>query len=266
MFKQDELILRAYFRLEESRRQRLWMQRVWHPETMDWKKRGGPPPMTETKRIRQEELARLGFGESHYGAMGEAETAARATLEGLAREHPLWEHFSKLHLFGPYLCGCFVAAGGDIQRPPTVSAFWRGMGLDLVVVGDVAMAPRRLRANVPVNKALRDALGDRIIPALPHVTLIGEQIRSQILRGSGNLYQRYLQFKELEPPDKIKMFRHKSALRKTQKVLYACAWREWRQAYGLPAPDPYAFAILKHGGDGGPIRFSDLYDTPVPPD
>ena len=97
---------------------------------------------------------------------------------------------------------------------------------------------------------------------MPHVTKIGEQIRQQINRSSGGklraVYDRFRAEEDERFPDKVKLFRFKSALRKTQKVLYACLWREWRLAYGLPAPDPYAFGILKHD-NGSMIRIEDLY-------
>ena len=246
----DERLQRAYFRLEEAQRQRLWMQRVWHPELFNWAKPSGPPAMTETKRIRQEELSRLGFGEAHYDAMMMAEKQAHEYLVSLAAEHPLAPHFDRISGLGMYLCGAFIAAGGDIDRAPTVSAFWKGMGLDLLPDGTV---PRRMRGS-------RDV--ERRIPCLPHVSRVGEQIRQQIPRSHGRLREWYDHFREqvdAKNPDRAKMFNFKGALRLTQKLLYACLWREWRLAYGLEAPEPYAFAILKHD-NGGLITMADFYD------
>ncbi|MFQ5826064.1 MAG: hypothetical protein ACE5IA_01790 [Dehalococcoidia bacterium] len=250
MYQPDEDILRVYFRLEEYQSRRMRMQRIWHPELMNWAKRGAPPPLTETKRIRREELARMGFGEEHYQRMVAGEQETKALLCSLAQKHPLWAHFERIRAFGPYVCGAFIAAGGDIARAPTVSAFWKGMGLDVLPDGTV---PRRIRGrrNVP-----------RPIPALPHVTRVGEQIRQQILRGQGKLADIYYQKKEeywSRHPDRIKNYAHLHGLRMAQKLLYACLWEQWRQAYGLPATWPYAFAILRHHQNGC-VRIHDLYD------
>lgn len=208
--------------------------------------------MSETKRIRIEVLGSMGFGEAHYQRMVDGEQTAKSEMVDLVHYHPLWPHLERIKGFGGYLAGAFIAAGGDIARPGTVSSFWKGMGLDVLPDGTV---PRRIRGGKDV---------DRRIPALPHVTRIGEQIRQQILRSGGKLYDIYVRYKErytAKYPGRAKMFNHKAALRVTQKILYAALWREWRLAYGLPAPQPYAFDILKHD-DGGYIRITDLYDEP----
>ena len=253
MIRLDEQILRAYLRMEEAQRQRLWMERTWHPEHFDWVKRGGPPPMTETKCIRMEELDRLGFGESHYQRMLEMENQAKSELEALVEEHHLWVHFERIPGFGKYLAGAFIAAGGDIQRAPRVSSFWKGMGLDVLPDGTV---PRRIRGAKNVERKL---------PALPHVTRVGEQIRQQLLRTKGlgkEIYDKEKARYREKYPDKAKMFAHKHGLRIAQKLLYACLWEKWREAYGLPAPWPYAFDILNHD-DTGRITIEDFYKRPV---
>ena len=259
----DISITKTYFRLEEAQRQRLWMERIWHPEHFDWKKHGEPPPMTETKRTREESLKDLGFGPDWYDRMAQAEAIARAELEELAQTHVLWPHLRRIKGFGPYLSGALIAASGDIERCSTVASFWKGMGLDVLPLGlfttkgkevlPPGAVPRRIRGSIDVV---------RKVPCLPHVSRVGEQVRQQFLRSGGKLYVHYQQFREQEEtnhPQKAKMFRFKSALRKTQKILYACLWEEWRLARHLPAPEPYAFAILKHH-DNSRIRMADLYD------
>ena len=247
----DYEIRRYYLRLEECQRLRLWMQRIWHPETFTWTKRGGPPKECSVTKMRRMELDSLGFGESFYQHMIHEEKEAKRELERLAEGHPLWPHFMHVAGIGLYLCGAFVAAGGDIRQAPRVSSFWKGMGLDVLPDGT---APRRIRGRKDV---------DRRIPALPHVTRVGEQIRQQIVRRPGTrLNQIYQDEKETyrrRYPERPKMWAHKHGLRIAQKILYACAWREWRLAYGLSAPDPYAFDILKHDS-GRLVRFSDIYD------
>jgi len=248
MFPLDEKILRTWFRLEKFQEERLRLARVLHPETFEWKKRGEPPAQSWSTLMKVQEWVAIGWDEQMYQRCVDMEAADKAELERLAGEHPLAEHFDQLHGLSVYLCGAFVAAGGDITRAGSVSSFWKGMGLDLVD----GQPPRRTRGET----------ADRKIPAMPHVTKIGEQLRQQIVRTPGGklreLYDRFRAHEEERFPEKVKMFRFKSAVRKTQKLLYACLWREWRLAYGLPAPDPYAFGILKHD-NGNLIRIRDLY-------
>lgn len=325
MYTLDEDILRAYMRLEESQRQRLWLERLLHPENFNWKQRGAPPPITNTKKIRIQVLGELGFNEEYYQRMFDIERASKKDMGDLVKEHPLWPHFERIPGFGPYLSAAFVAAGGDITRTPKVSSFWKGMGLDVLEDGTV---PRKTRKIVKAKVEVPDELlsGDRIqviklrseldgslpfgalgrvievddegnievdfqgdiyelikgedewvlfvnerkIPALPHVTKIGEQIRqSVILKTTGSfarhLYEKYYDFyQEKYPPTpqgqpgRKKMFNYKAGLRSSQKILYSCLWREWRLGYGLPAPDSYPYDILKHDR-GGMIVIQDFY-------
>ena len=242
----DEKILRTWFRMEKWQEERLRLARVLHPETFTWAKRGAPPKQSWSTLMKVEEWQSIGWNEAMYQKCVDMEAADKAELERLASGHPLGEHFDRLHGLSMYLCGAFIAAGGDIERAPTVSAFWTGMGLGMVD----GKAPRKTRG------------GKGELPAMPHVTKVGEQIRQQIVRVSGGklraVYDRFRAEEEERFPDKVKMFRFKSAQRKTQKMLYACLWREWRRAYGLPAPDPYAFGILKHA-DEHMVRIEDLY-------
>jgi len=266
MFDLDEKILRAYFKMEEAQRQRLWMQRIWHPETFNWKDKSGPLPITRSTAIKYEEFEKMGFGPEYCERMKTLEENARQELMDFAAEHALWPHFSRINGLSRYTCGAFIAAGGDISRAPTVSAFWKGMGLDILNNGIYARngkmiqppgsAPRRIRGNTDV---------ERKIPALPHVTKIGEQIRQQIVRFSsrskiGGHYVRFRAMVDAKNPERAKVFNFKDAERRTQKLLYACLWKQWRIAYRLPAPDAYAFDILKHPGDHI-IEMSDLYDV-----
>lgn len=161
MFKLDEDTLRTYLKLEEYQRQRLWMERLLHPEKFKWIRRGVPPPMSEAKSIRIEELGKMGFGEAHYQRMLEDEQKAELELADLVHFHCLWTHFERLKGFAEHSAGAFVAAGGDIQRAPTASSFWKGMGLDVFPDGTV---PRRIRGRKDV---------ERRVPALPHVTRVG---------------------------------------------------------------------------------------------
>ena len=210
MRKQDEEILRTYFRLEEYQGQRLRFERLLHPEKFKWS--GLTPTLSGTKIIKLEELGKIGFGEAYYRRMADGEQSARQELENQAANHPLWEFIEPIPGFGKYLAGAFIAAGGDIERAPTVSGFWKGMGLDVLADGTV---PRRIRG-------IRNTI--RRIPAFPHVTKIGEQIRQQMLRqnpGFREFYYRHKEDYQGRYPERKKMFAHKHGLRIPQKILYA---------------------------------------------
>jgi len=249
MTRLEREIRKTFFELFETRRLRMWLERVWHPEKLRWNKREGPPPLSEVALVRREVLQELGFGEAFYQEIKEREEEAKKRLCELAQEHPLWEHWRRIKGLGPYLCGCFIAAAGDIERTPTVSSFWKGMGLDVLPDGTV---PRKKRG----------AKGEgRRIPCFPHVSAVGEQIRMQILMSDGKLRELYEMARkkwEAKDPDRKPILKHKAAIREVQKLLYAVSWMAWREALGLEAPKPYAFDILKHNGKLYTIE--DLYD------
>ncbi len=253
MFQLDEDIYRTYVMIEEFQRQRLWLERLLHPELFKWAKQGEPPPMTDTKKIRLSVLEGIGLNEKRYQSLKELEQGAKDELGILAMTHPLSEHSKRIGIFGKgtYLIGAFIAAGGNIQRTPTCSSFWKGMGLDVLSDGSV---PRKIRGNKDVERRL---------PCLPHVSRVGEQIRMQINRSKGTkmraLYEHWRAFYDEKYPDRPKMFNFKAGLRIAQKLLYSCLWEEWRKAYDLPAPEPYPFSILGHDPSQR-IRIADLYD------
>lgn len=248
MFKLDEEILRAYFRLEEYQSRRIRFERLLHPEKMKWSK--DMPKMSEAKIIRISELEKMGFGEDYYKQMAGKEKEAKGRLEGLARDHPLYEHMEPIAGFGDYLIGAFIAAGGDITRTMTVSSFWKGMGLDIVD----GRAPRKVRTK---------GEGVRRYPALPHVTRIGEQIRQQMLRQNPFYQGLYYSHKEdyrQRYSDSPKMFAHKHGLRIGQKILYSCLWKQWRLCYALTISEPYVYDMMKHD-DGRIITLDEFYQA-----
>ncbi|MDY6835521.1 MAG: hypothetical protein SVY53_12050 [Chloroflexota bacterium] len=244
MYKLDEEILRSYFRLEKYQEDRLKLERIWHPEKMNWNT--APPEMCATTHIKLEELEKIGYGKDLYMEVLANEKAVRKEIEELATQHHLWVHTQHISCMGKYLTGAFIAAGGDITRAPTVSAFWKGMGLDVLPDGQV---PRRIRGKKLKRDKDGNIIKERNIPALPHVTKLGNQIREQIMR-SGNLtkdiYDEYKAYYAAKYPDRPNMYNHKGGARVAQKLLYAVLWEEWRKGYGLAAPWPYAFDILNH--------------------
>lgn len=202
--------------------------------------------MTRATQIKHEELARMGFGEEYYQQMRYSETVTEKQLCDLVEKHILWPYLQCIKGFGKLTAAKFIAAAGDITRTETVSSFWKGMGLDVLPDGTV---PRRLR-------------GKQGVCALPHVIRVGEQIRQAFMVANGRLkreyYDRYRAYYDAKFPDRPKTFNDRAAKRVTQKILYACIWKVWREGLGLPAPDPYAFDLLKHSGSL--VRIQDLYD------
>lgn len=242
----DRQIRKVYFTIEECQRQRLRMERIWHPDRFTWHKPGDVPV---TSALKREVLTDLGFGEEFLTRMELTEKEAQRNMKTLVETHCLWPHFKHIKGFSFYLAGAFIAAGGEIERTEKVSSFWKGMGLDILPDGSV---PRKTRGRG--NTA-------RKVPAIPFVTRVGEQIRQQLLRSKGNAYDMYLKFKAeytAKYPARAKIFNHKAAQRAVQKRLYSCLWREWRLGNKLSAPDPYAFDILKHNSQL--IRIQDFYD------
>jgi len=242
----EEKILRTYFRLEEFQARRLRFERLLHPEKFKWSK--DLPSMSQTKKIKLEELGKIGFGEAFYQKMVKGEQEAKRELEELAELHPLWEYIEPIRGFGKYLAGAFIAAGGDISKPETVSGFWKGMGLDIVD----GKAPRRIRGRKNV---------ERRIPAFPHVTRVGEQIRQQMLKQNPFYQELYYKHKadyQERYPGITLMFAHKHGLRIGQKILYSCLFEKWRACFGLPVQEPYVYDILKHDR-GRKITIEDFY-------
>ena len=249
-YQLDREILTTYHQLNKYRQERLRMESLLHPDT--FKRTKELPKYTESRDIKLVAIGTIGWDENYYLRMQEGEELAKKNLGDLIEYHPLWEHFQRFPkgFFGHYLAGCFVAAGGAIERCPRVSSFWKGMGLDVLPDGSV---PRRIRGKKGV---------ERKIPALPHVTLIGEQIRAQLLRKGGYAKELYDNFKEQYNEKRPKghekhAFNHRAALRNAQKCLYYVLWKVWREGYELEAPEPDNFEILVP--DGTLIRIEDFY-------
>lgn len=242
----DRKIRKEYFVIEECQRHRLRMERIWHPERFKWNK-----PFAMTSQLKREVLRDLGFGEEFLEKMTAREQEAYKTMAYLVEGHPLWPHFKRIRGLSYYMCGAFIAAGGEIDRVEKLSSFWKGMGLDVLPDGKV---PRRTRGK-------KDT--ERNVPAIPFVTRVGDQIREQLRRSGGKAYDMYKEMKAhytARYPDRAKLFNDKAGLRAVQKRLYSCLWKEWRLAAGLPAPAPYAYDILQH--NGRMITIEDFYDEP----
>ena len=75
------------------------------------------------------------------------------------------------------------------------------------------------------------------------------------------LYHRHKEDYQARYPERSLMFAHKHGLRIAQKILYAGLWEMWRQVYGLPAPFPYVFDILKHDAEHR-ITIQEFYRKP----
>lgn len=273
----DSQIQKAFFRYREIQHQRQRLERIHYPEIMNWEKGNQqPPPRSDTNKVKQEVLSELGFSPAYFWELVDMEDEMLSEFKSLAEQHPLWEHFRWISgLSTTLMVVRYVARGGDVTRCPTVASYWKGLGEDVLPDGSV---PRRVRGR---------AKGERRLPAMPHVTEVGELIRKAILRSNkGRLREIYDEEKpkylerhrhqtnkatgdiEMDPQtgkpkETPALWAHKHGLRIALKILDFCAWKVWREAYGLPVPDPYAFDILKHPQEHL-IAFADLYDRAKP--
>nr|AJG38125.1 hypothetical protein [bacterium enrichment culture clone fosmid MGS-K1] len=273
----DRQIRKAFLRYREIQHQRTRLERIHYPQIMDWEVgTQEPPQVSDTNLLKQEVLSELGYSPAYFWELVEMENDMLPEFAELAAQHPLWEHFRWISGIATTLMVVrYVARGGDVTRCPRVTNYWKGLGEDVLPDGSV---PRRIRGRTKVKRRL---------PAMPHVTEVGELLRKAILTSNRgmlrDIYDRekpqYLEKHQYrtdkdsgeiqidpetgKPKETPALWAHKHGLRIALKILDFCAWKAWREAYGLPAPDPYAFDILNHPREHL-ISFGDLYDKLEP--
>ena len=175
------------------------------------------PSPRDDPYIREIALPRLRPEEEFY----------EAQLRRMIENHPAWVWAEGAKGVGPTTIGRIIGKT-DIIRVNTASEMWAHCGFGLEPDG----TRKRKRAGEKINYD----------PQLQsNCTMLGESLMKQ----KGPYYEYYLRQKEIHshlPP----MHCHNRAFRHMIKLFLSHFWQTWREAEGLPAPAPYAFAILKH--------------------
>ena len=107
---------------------------------------------------------------------------------------------------------------------------------------------QRKRRGMPVNYNVQ---------LQSNCVMLGESL----MRQRGPYYEYYLDQKEVHSALKPAHC-HNRSFRHMIKLFLSHFWQTWREAEGLPAPPPYAFAILKHP-EGHLIKPDDMVKKPV---
>lgn len=148
-------------------------------------------------------------------------------LTKMVQSHPAWEWAKLVKGAGLTTVGRIIGKT-DIARINTASEMWAHCGFGLEADGTV----QRKRAGVKINYD----------PQLQsNCVMLGESLMFQ----KDSYYQYYLGEKEKHsslPPRHA----HNRAFRHMIKLFLSHFWQTWREAEGLLAPEPYAFAILNH--------------------
>jgi hypothetical protein len=130
----EEEMLVTFHKLQEVRRQRLRLQRVWEPESFNWRKRGAPPPETWSTALKKRAWEELGLGRTELERLKEQEAALKDRLSNLLEEHPLCDVLLQVEGLGSYLAASLIAVAGIPHLAENVTNFWSAMGVGLVPV------------------------------------------------------------------------------------------------------------------------------------
>jgi len=148
-------------------------------------------------------------------------------LKKMVGGHPAWGWANQIKGAGLTTIGRIIGKT-DIVRVNTVSEMWAHCGFGLEADG----TRQRKRAG---EKITYDA------QLQSNCVMLGESLLFQ----KDKYYEYYLREKEKHsqlPPRHA----HNRGFRHMIKLFLSHFWQTWREAEGLPAPEPYAFAILKH--------------------
>ena len=154
----------------------------------------------------------------------------RSQMQAKIRAHPLWDWASQVLGVGEINIGRIISRT-DIRRCNTVSEMWAHCGFGL----DTEGKPQRKIKGRPIdyNPQLRG-----------NCVMLGQSL---LLR-KDTYYSFYLIYKNSREGLPA-AHAHNHGFRLMIKLFLAHMWEIWRESEGLPAPEPYAFAILKHPSD-----------------
>jgi len=183
--------------------------------------------------IRQIALPRLRVEEEFY----------EDRLREMIGDHPVWEWAQQIKGAGLTSVGRIIGRT-DIRRLKTVSEMWAHCGWGLYRDG----TRQRKRKGEMIDYD----------PQLQSSCVV---LAESLIRQKGSYYDYYLRQKEINA-SLTPAWRHNKAFRHMIKLFLSHLWEAWRKAEGLDAPEPYAFAILKHP-EGHLITASDMVRQPV---
>ncbi|MBA7621339.1 hypothetical protein ES703_28699 [subsurface metagenome] len=208
-------------RLMKQRRRCVDCGHRWQPSALGVCPWCGSPDSEENPKddpyIREVALPRLKSDEYFF----------EDQLIKIVGAHPAWEWASQVKGAGLTTVGRIIGKT-DITRVNTVSEMWAHAGFGLEADG----TRQRKRAG---EKITYDA------QLQSNCVMLGESLLYQ----KNSYYEYYLREKEKHsqlPPRHA----HNRAFRHMIKLFLSHFWQTWREALGLLAPAPYAFAILNH--------------------
>jgi len=201
----------------------------------------------------------------------------------LWKESPVYEWLSEVRGIGPTL-GCKLLARLDPEKAEYASSFWAYCGLATVPGERYRCGECGLVRGWPVGYEVtgkHTALGggkctgkleriagpeDGVRVAQPkpsrgqpstydrYAKKVMYLVGTSFLKAGGPyeaFYRRERAKAEVERPGWADGRKHYLALRKTEKLFLSHLWQVWREALGLPTPDPWAQA---HGGHDSKIE------------
>jgi hypothetical protein len=168
-------------------------------------------------------------------------------IAAIVKDHPLYEHLSKIKGVGSLLAAELLAFV-DISRAPTVSSLWRYAGYGVTDgKADRPVAGEKLKYNKRLKKVCYVIAVSFLRARSPYAQIYYEA------------RERY----EAERPDWPKARRHLAAMRKMIKVFLAHFWEVARLAEGLPVKRPYVFDRLGHVHEYRPEDFGWRVSDPI---
>jgi len=208
-------------RLMKLRRRCLDCGHRWQPSALGVCPWCGSPDSEENPRddpyIRKIALPRLKGDEDFF----------EDQLKKMVESHPAWGWASQVKGAGLTTIGRIIGKT-DIRRVNTVSEMWSHCGLGLEADG--TRQRKRAGAKITYDAQLQS-----------NCVMLGESLLYQ----RDSYYEFYLGQKEIHS-NLPSRHAHNRAFRHMIKLFLSHLWQTWREAEGLPAPEPYAFAILKH--------------------
>lgn len=208
-------------RLMRQRRRCLDCEHVWQPSAIGVCPWCGSPDSEKNPKddpyVKEVILPRLITEEDFY------EDQLKKMVEG----HPAWEWPSQVKGAGLTTIGRLIGKI-DIARLNTASEMWAHSGFGLEADG----TRQRKRAGMKINYDAQ---------LQSNCVILGQSLNYS----KDSYYEFYIKEKELNselPPRHA----HNRAFRHMIKLFLSHFWQTWREAEGLPAPDPYVFDILKH--------------------